>query len=94
VNSRSGAPRPPPPSTTTCEARFFLVAASLAREAFKAVLPDPVQLRAGDGRGIRVLAERILDGRRGDLPDIDAVADAVTLSSPKRNKGRYGAEST
>jgi type I restriction enzyme, R subunit len=56
----------------------FLASARQARKLFKAVLPDPVaSAQQATVAVIRVLAERILDLRRGDRPDITAVADAV-----------------
>jgi type I restriction enzyme R subunit len=56
----------------------FLASARQARKLFKAVLPDPVALaQQATVAVIRVLAERILDLRRGEQPDIDEVSDAV-----------------
>jgi type I restriction enzyme R subunit len=56
----------------------FLVSARQARKLFKAVLPDPVaSAHQATVAVIRVLAERILDLRRGEQPDIDDVSDAV-----------------
>ncbi len=56
----------------------FLASARQARKLFKAVLPDPVaSAQQATVAVIRVLAERILDLRRGEQPDIDEISDAV-----------------
>ena len=56
----------------------FLAAARQARKLFKALLPDPAaSAQQRTVAAIRVLAERITDVSRPDLPDIDRVSDAV-----------------
>lgn len=56
----------------------FLAAALQARKLFKALLPDPAaSAQQRSVAAIRVLAERITDVSRPDLPDIGVVADAV-----------------